>query len=284
MPQYFEPWLEFQHTLVRQLAFAIASPNLICELPAALDLQHVFQLHDDTQWYQHYHTYLPRLQQLDQDPSELLQFMQRLKSTRLGLRFEYLMWFWLQDQAYHNLKLLAHGLQIIDGKNTLGELDFVLYNPVTAQIEHWEVALKYYLAEQDLALPDWYGLNRSDTLSRKLHHFTRKQFQFSQLPGYVIEQKYAVMKGQLYLPHRPLQQTEPTLPVWVNPARRYGHWGEEMLSPYYRLQRYEWICPDRQPSSQQPVWWGDGLYLHPASNHYYMFRMPQFRYPYVTNL
>lgn len=281
MSLYYEPWLEFQHTLVRQLAFTIASPNIICQLPVTLQIEHPFQLHSNHQWVQFYQTYQPRLRQLDQDPTELLQFMQRLKSTRLGLRFEYLMWFWLQDQAHHDLQLLAHGLQIIEGHHTLGELDFLVRNPITRQVEHWEVALKYYLAEQDLTLSQWYGLNRSDTLSRKLHHFTRKQFQFQQVPDYPIEQKFAVMKGQLYLP---LQHPNEPLPAWLNPTRRHGHWGSEMLSPYYRLQRYEWLCPDPQPTSTQTQVWGDGLYFNPIQNHYYMFRMPQIRYPYVTQL
>ena len=50
------------------------------------------------------------------------------------------------------------------GTQTIGELDFLVYNTTEQRIEHWEVALKYYLGEKDLSLPYWYGLNREDTL------------------------------------------------------------------------------------------------------------------------
>ena len=58
---------------------------------------------------------LTRLKQLDEAPEPLLQFMSRLKSTRLGLRFENLLWFWLQEDQYHPYQLLGHSIQKIDG-------------------------------------------------------------------------------------------------------------------------------------------------------------------------
>ena len=62
-------------------------------------------------------------------------------------------------------------------------------------------ALKYYLGESNLQLMHWYGLNRSDTLLRKLNHFSKKQFQFTQALDFKIEKRLAIMKGQLYLPN-----------------------------------------------------------------------------------
>ncbi|MFH4294831.1 DUF1853 family protein, partial [Acinetobacter baumannii] len=70
----------------------------------------------------------------------------------------------------------------------------------TQQVEHWEVALKYYLGEGQLNLEQWIGLNREDTLSKKLYHFTDKQFQFSEALDFKVQQRFAVLKGQLYLP------------------------------------------------------------------------------------
>ncbi len=59
-------------------------------------------------------------------------------------------------------------------------MDFLVYNTTEQRIEHWEVALKYYLGEKDLSLPYWYGLNREDTLLKKLAYFTERQFQFEE--------------------------------------------------------------------------------------------------------
>lgn len=271
---YFEPWLQFNHPMVRQLAFTIASPNLLCHLPQSLSIQHNFQLHPDQIWEQHFQNYLPRLKQLDETPEPLLQFMSRLKSTRLGLRFENLLWFWLQEDQYHSYQLLGHSIQKIEGAKTLGELDFLVLNKETQKVEHWEVALKYYLGEGQLNLEQWIGLNREDTLSKKLYHFTDKQFQFSEALDFKVQQRFAVLKGQLYLPLNSAQ--DQSIPDWVNSTRRLGFWGTVIPnSNFYRLERHEWLCPNKQASSNTAYWWTDGLYYRNSENtQFYMFRHP----------
>jgi len=269
---YFEPWLQFQHPIVRQLAFCIASPNLLCQLPKSLLIQHHFKLHPDEVWESHFQNYLPRLKELDKSPEPLLQFLSQLKSTRLGLRFENLLWFWLQEDNYHPYQLLGHSIQKIEGSKTLGELDFLILNKDSQQIEHWEVALKYYLGEADLLLEQWTGLNREDTLSTKLYHFTNKQFQFPQALNFEIQQRFAVLKGQLYLPIK--LNSKQSLPDWINLNRRLGYWGTTIPhSSFYRLERQEWLCPNKQPSSDPAHWWIDGLYCKNGQEVlFYMFR------------
>ncbi len=279
---YFEPWLDYRHPLVRQLAFALASPNLIQCTPDALALKHHFTWHTPDFWAQQYLRYQPRLRQLDQNPEALLCFFAQLKSTRLGLRFEYLIWFWLRDQDYHCYQLLGHSLQIIEGRNTLGELDFLVLNRDTQSIEHWEVALKYYLAEADLSLAHWYGLNRDDTLFKKLNHFTQQQFKFTHAAEYQIEKRLAIVKGQLFLP---TQQRDAELPQWVNPSRRLGHWGHQLYAQdYARLSRREWLCPDFQPERIHCVWWTNGLYYDFNHDDFYMYRQAPVLHNKVTKL
>ena len=284
MTMLFEPWKQFQHSAVRQLAFSIASPNILSNIPSELSLQHAFNLHPNAFWQQQYENYHPRLLELDQNPQPLIDFLARLKSTRLGLRFEYLMWFWLQDDMYHHFKIIGHSIQIIQGKQTLGELDFLLFNTQTQKIEHWEVALKYYLAEANLSLKHWYGLNRTDTLQRKLNHFTQKQFQFETIQDQSIQERFAVLKGQLYLPtvHKNILDSESlasNIPKWVNQARNLGHWGHHIpQQSYYRLQRQEWICNDATISSPPAHWWNNGLYKSTEKEHFYMFRQAPFIY------
>lgn len=269
--RYDEPWLNFKHAIVRQLAFSVASPNLIRTLPIELTIKHPFELHPDLFWQSHFFQYLPRLIELDQNPNELVSFLQRLKSTRLGLRFESLLWFWLLDEKYHSFQLLGHSVQKIDGANTLGELDFLILNTTTNEIEHWEVALKYYLGEENLDLPHWEGLNREDTFHKKLKHFTEKQFQFSDALGKIIQRRYAVIKGQLYLP-----LDTPTYPSWINPTRQLGYWGDQIpQGNFYRLQRIEWLCPNQQPSSKAAYWWTNGLYYNSEPSTFFMFRNRQ---------
>ena len=270
-PQAPAAWQSFQHPLVRQLAFCVASFNIIQQLPETLDIKYHFDLHNNIFWTEHFNHYQRRLVQLDQNPKQLEHFVAQLKSTRLGLRFEYLFWFWLLDRDYHAYELLGHSVQKIEGAKTLGELDFVLRNHETGKIEHWEVALKYYLGEADLQLANWYGLNRTDQLQRKLQHFTNKQFQFEEALDYPIEQRFAVLKGQLYIPIH----TQSTLPNWINPAQALGLWGDQIYSnEFYRLTRHEWICPNATITSTPNMWWCDGLYQHVNLNIRYMYRQP----------
>ena len=277
MTLLYEPWLKFKHPIVRQLAFSIASPNILKSLPHDLGVKHHFELHDDQFWQDHYSRYTDRLVQLDQDPTELIEFLTPLKSTRLGLRFEHLFWFWLQDAKYHQYQLLGHSIQIIEGKHTIGELDFLVRNLETNCIEHWEVALKFYLAEVNLLLPHWYGLNRSDTLLRKLNHFTQKQFQFEQVLQHEIQKRFAILKGQLYVPEQinHILHHLNALPNWINSSRRIGQWGNSSLKRYYRVQRQEWICPNLEQSSRDATYWQNGLYRNFATQADYMFRQAQ---------
>ncbi|OTG85395.1 hypothetical protein B9T31_11380 [Acinetobacter sp. ANC 4558] len=270
--QFHEAWLTYKTPEVQQLAFSLLSPNIIREIPNQLPIQHKFDLHTDQHWQDMYKCYTPRLQQLDLYPDELHQFLNKLKSTRLGLRFERYIWFWLLDHHYHPYHLIAHSLQIIDGARTIGELDFLIQNTETRQVEHWEVALKYYLGEQNLSLKHWYGLNREDTLLTKLMHFTEKQFQFSNVHEHQIDQRFAVMKGQLYLPYH---RYTAKIPPWVNTNRRLGFWGNNFPShhaQYYRLNRHEWLCPNQFIEHAFNSWWTNGLYFSRHKNEYYMYR------------
>ena len=283
-----EVWLTYKTPLIRQLAFSVASPNILCAVPEQLPIQHAFEFHSDTFWQQHYHAYQSRLAYLDSHPEAVYDFLNQLKSTRLGLRFEMLMWFWLRDRDYHPFELLGHSIQIIDGAKTVGELDFLLRNHDTQQVEHWEVALKYYLAEADCSLAHWYGLNRSDTLARKLNHFSQKQFQFKQALDIPIQRRFAVLKGQLYFAIHHLAQSSTTLtPHWINRARRLGLWGSDIpaqAEQFYRLQRHEWICQNTQASSLPNQWWGDGLYYQEAHSQFYMYRAASLiSYPPLTH-
>lgn len=276
---YFEPWTQFSDPMTRQLAFAIASPNLLYHFPHNIYTDQAIEFHSSQLWSDFYYAYESRLHQLDHSPAELYIFLARIKSTRLGLRFEALLWFWLQDPANQYYQLLGHSIQSHHAGKTLGEIDFLLKNLRTGQIEHWEVCLKYYLAEPDLSLETWIGLNPDDTLSHKLNHLIHKQFQFQQALGQRIERRFVIMKGQLYLP-----ATYQELPDWLNPQRRPGEWSTfipQTTDGWRRLNRQEWLCPVMTlPLAHQPViWWTDGLYYKAQQQSFLMLRLA--RYPHI---
>lgn len=272
---YFEPWFNFKTPIVRQLAFAIASPNLIHHFPKEIKSTCSINMHNDQAWHNYYIAYQSRLYDLDYNPEELINFLLKIKSTRLGLRFEALLWFWLQDPQNQYFDLLGHSIQSHYGGKTLGEIDFLLRNKINNHIEHWEVCLKYYLAAPDLSLNQWIGLNPQDTFLHKLNHLSQKQFQFEHALSYTIEQRYAIVKGQLYLPVH-----HANIPVWLNYKRRLGKWLNHIPDDgrWRRLYRQEWLCPFQEQhftDNNLIHWWTNGLYYDAEQNHFLMLRFPQ---------
>lgn len=261
-----QPWLQFRHDIVRQLAFCIASPPLLQAWP---DASTAIDLPDQQFWLQHFQQYLPRLLQLDHNPQPLLQHVQQLRSTRLGIRFEGLLGFWLQDHAYHPYQLVGQSIKRMDGSRTLGELDFVLLNRETGQREHWEVAIKFYLGEASFFADQWVGLNRRDTLGRKLKHLQQNQFSLTGLKDIQVDVQRAIVKGRLFYPCH--QKVE--LPGWIAADHLNGIWGHypPALTDngfWRRASRPEWLTESGAISSQtaNPQYWADGLYFFMQEN------------------
>lgn len=270
---FFEPWHHYQTHVVRQLAFAIASPNLMTFFPPQINPPHVIQLHHDTAWQQYYWAYQPRLEYLDQHPQELNDFLSKIKSTRLGLRFEALIWFWLHDAHNQYFELLGHSIQYHLKGKTLGEIDFLVRDLQTQRVEHWEVCLKYYLAEYDLDLHTWIGLNPDDTFLHKLKHVAHKQFQFEYSLGHQIEARKIIIKGQLYLP-----PTHASIPKWINTQRRLGTWYNCIPKDknFIWLSRQEWLCPEyltKNTSTKNIKYWKNGLYYNNLYDKFIMLRL-----------
>lgn len=90
----------------------------------------------------------------------------------LGKRVEYYFRFILQN--YSEEEILLFQKQILRGKITLGELDFLLKNKITGKISHVELVYKFYLFEPKSN--EWIGPNRNDSLSKKINRLKDHQF------------------------------------------------------------------------------------------------------------
>ena len=70
-------------------------------------------------------------------------------------------------------------MQIKGEIETLGEIDYLVFDIETQQMLHIELACKFYLYDSDLndpAISKWIGPNRKDTLKEKLDKLHFKQF------------------------------------------------------------------------------------------------------------
>ena len=232
----------FQHRLVRDLAWVIASPPLISGN------------YNDTHWWQHkdcleeYRSLLPHLKALDKDPTPLIKHLTSLKSQRLGLRFEALVAYWLAHSP--NFNLLAHSIQLIDKGHTYGELDFIIEDKHRSTIIHLEVAVKFYLGSPPCNNPyRWFGTNIQDQLGKKTDYLKTVQTQLTdrfpqltQQTGFNIEEKQCLLKGRLFYP-RNLQ----TPPVGINSNHLRGSWTQsehwqDTQHSLYPLDKKMWLA------------------------------------------
>ncbi|MDE2421898.1 MAG: DUF1853 family protein [Gammaproteobacteria bacterium] len=267
---HFE-WLNFRQPAVRDLAFALASPPLLNHWPTEFTSHHQIDLPDEQFWQSHYQRYLPRLLALDLDPTELNQTLAKLPSSRLGIRFEALLSFWLNDHSgdWHDFELLAKNIQLKDEKRTIGEVDFIIENKITGEIEHWELSLKFYLGEGVLRPYEWRGLNDRDTFGRKIKHTLDKQFNvdhvdLAELGEKTIDKRKAIFKGRLFYPDQVTDAAKESLTRWLHPQHLRGTWGYHLPEGinWRRAARREWLTPEPNPDVQMnPVYLTHGLYL-----------------------
>ncbi len=244
----------FNHLIVRDLAWAIASSPLLVS-------EHDELLTDD--WFQKvYLGYLPRLYALDNQPGPLLAFMN--KTNRLGFYFEKLWHFFFLD--HRNFEVLLAHYQVNDGKQTLGEFDFVVRDVKSGRITHYEVAVKFYLGYQlnKYSNKYWYGANANDRLDIKLNHMLDHQSKLSALPctkqllndlNINIDDARIILKGRLYLAHNSNSQSNNTGTATQtddNTVTHHCQWitaqaflDEQSHFEWFRLEKLSYLAPRR---------------------------------------
>ncbi|WP_051205250.1 DUF1853 family protein [Salinimicrobium xinjiangense] len=95
----------------------------------------------------------------------------------LGKRMEYFFSAYISN--FTSEKILTQNRQIIQNKETLGEIDFLLKDPVSEEISHVELIYKFYLYDLDTGtseLDHLIGPNKRDSLNQKLERLKIKQF------------------------------------------------------------------------------------------------------------
>lgn len=131
--------------------------------------------------------YLPgdaeeRLQAWDREPLLGPAVLTEQPARRLGHYFERLYECLIKDLL--GWEILLKNQPIRNNGITLGELDFVVRNPVDNVVEHHEIAVKFYLghleSDQDNVL--WYGPNSRDRLDIKTQRLIEHQSQLTNRP------------------------------------------------------------------------------------------------------
>ncbi|MGV0034015.1 MAG: DUF1853 family protein [Candidatus Azotimanducaceae bacterium WSBS_2022_MAG_OTU7] len=181
-----------------------------------------------------------------------------LSEYKLGLRFEAIVAHWINLEP--SLKLLAKNLVVHDGQRTIGEFDLIVDNAGT--VEHWELAVKFYLGTGDvLNLDSWHGPDPSDTFARKINRMASHQLRLSQHPagkkllernGWDVQQTRSLVKGRLFHPYESFRLQQFQIPLNVYPGHEKGWWlteagfgreAELKDSRFLILERSNWLAP-----------------------------------------
>ena len=187
---------------VRDLKWVVMSPSLICHSQNNSELAEF----ENTESI---------------DERELAAFLTPYAKFRVGEYFEGLVLYWLDKLC--QLKIVAQQQQIRDGKQTIGEIDF-LFEDEAGELNHWETAVKFYLhfPEDNPTGSHFVGPNASDWFEKKIKRLTGHQLPFGKKHFPDVTRSTAFVKGMIfYHPH----VTPPSqLPENLSASHLRGTW------------------------------------------------------------
>lgn len=172
-------------------------------------------------------------------------------SLRLGFVYQELCRQMFQFLPGYHVEL--EEFQVQRGNKTLGAIDFIVRNQ---EIEHWEVALKFYLLHKGL----WFGPEGQDRLDIKLDRMLNHQLAMSscaeftqQFPQFSHARKKLLIQGRLYI-NPFITQTLPDhcLGFKLNPDNCIGRWcyqsqSERIKQKLYILEKLDWLTGKTNP-------------------------------------
>lgn len=246
-------WRRWRHPLVRDLAWVLTSPPLLQPTDTAVRWL-------DAAWGQAaWAASQDWLAALDRDPAPLQEALSR-RPGRLGSYFESLLDCWLAWPGNPLYRRLHHGLPVRHDKRTLGEFDFLVEERASGEVQHWEVAVKFYLGIApggDAA--HWVGPGLKDRLDIKLAHLMQHQLPLSERPearrlltalALPAPRPVCLLRGRLFYPAdaqpadwAPAQAAPGHLTGWWMPADTFLRHFDSSELLWLRLPREHWLAP-----------------------------------------
>ncbi|MCZ7602852.1 MAG: DUF1853 family protein [Melioribacteraceae bacterium] len=163
----------YKNQTVRDLAWVIGSaPLMLTNNKNDLFLEEDFFINE-------FKKFIPRLDELDNNPHQLVEHINNGNTYLLGKYFESLVEYWLRFTD--DKKLLSHNLQVFKGRNTIGEFDFIFRDLTYNKVYHLECAGKFYIAHKNVSEhSNFIGPNSIDNLDRKISKLVNEQILLGQ--------------------------------------------------------------------------------------------------------
>lgn len=114
---------------------------------------------------------------------------------RVGRYFERLLGYWFRH--VRNVEMVASGMQIKDGKRTVGEIDF-LYRDEGDQLVHCEASVKFFLHLAGHTPSEFPGPNATDNYERKTAKLFDKQLRVSEEHVPDVDRREGFVKGIMF--------------------------------------------------------------------------------------
>lgn len=181
-----------------------------------------------------------------------------LQRFRLGRHFEQLVGAWVQH--HHDWQILKRNLQVFSADRTIGEFDLIVKSGETT--EHWELAIKFYLAtDSGRHLSQWYGPNPEDRFDGKYTRLTTHQLTLARQSAaratlidsdIRIDAARGFIKGRLFYPYLKFFDASLKSPDEVNPGHEHGWWmsiqelnsrTELQNTRFAILRKIDWLSP-----------------------------------------
>lgn len=186
-----------------------------------------------------------------------LEKMEHPRNSVLGKRME--SFFEITINHSERYDLIDSNIQIIENKQTLGEIDFLLYDKLQSRPLHVELVYKLYVYDEQLSpeINRWIGPNRKDSFSEKLEKLKNRQFPILYKPETLryldklglapqeIEQQLCFKAKLFTASDSPLQKAETNI---INPDCFNGEW--------YRFSEFE------------KLGWQENLFLSPQKRYW----------------
>ena len=166
------------------------------------------------------------------DSAALEAFIAERPGHRVGRYFETLVHFWLKH--VRKVEMVGAGVQIRDGKRTLGEIDF-LFRDEEGRLNHCEAAVKFFLHHPSDSGSHFPGPNASDNFELKTDRLFGHQLHISEEHYPEVEVRMAFVRGQIF--YKAGIDAPTSLPARMAPDHLRGTWLRE--SELANLDVYE---------------------------------------------
>ncbi|MFB9133561.1 DUF1853 family protein [Vibrio olivae] len=193
-------------------------------------------------------------------------------NPRLGFVYQYLC-----DQVLKHssqFEVVEQEIQLNQNGKTLGAIDFIVRDHQQSQLQHWEVAIKFYLLHGD----SWYGPNAHDRLDKKLQRMLEHQLTLTQHPAFIEQYPdyqhlftQLLMQGRLYTnPFSAQAVPQYCLGHKLNSSQIQGYWcyshqWHHIGEPLFALEKHQWATGLEPQHQHTPITEFSGRFIHAQS-------------------